>query len=212
MLEKAVNMVNEESPDLVILGGDITDDFSTKAQMKEAYEILKNLKSDTYYVFGNHDCQLKSDMADGRQYTEEELVQTIENSGIKVLKDEAVKISDDMVILGREDASRPDRRKSVDELKGIDTNAFLITADHQPYEDEDIIATGADLQLSGHSHAGQVFPNHFIYWVLGLNAYGEYEVGNTKLIVSSGEALWAVPFKNEGHSEITMVTIKPEKD
>lgn len=208
MLESAVDKINEAGPDLVILGGDITDDFTTKAEMEEAYSILGKIKADTYYIFGNHDRQSRADIADGRQYTEAELVSAIEGNGIRILQDEAVEISDELVLLGREDVERESRR-APDELPETASDVFLLTADHQPYATEDILAEGADLQLSGHSHAGQLFPNRIIYQILGYDAYGKYDIGSTKLIVSAGESLWNVPLRTEAHSEILMVTIKP---
>lgn len=208
-LTSDVELLNSMAPDCVILGGDITDDCSTKENMEEAYRILSALSCDTYYVYGNHDRQAYAARSGAEFYTEAELRNAIERAGIRILKDETAELTDSIVLLGREDASREDRR-APEELPTVPLNAFLVVADHQPYETEDILACGAQVQLSGHSHAGQLFPNGMLYSLLGYDQYGAYDVGGTKLFVSAGEGGCGELFRTDGHSEILTLTILPQ--
>lgn len=210
MLSEAVDMINAEEPDIVILGGDVTDDYTTKEQMKEAYSILSGIESDTYFIFGNHDRQPDAVFANGPQYTVDELVSTIEDSGIIILQDDVSKISDEIVLLGREDVTMEASRMPADELDFfIDRDKLVLMAAHSPFDTEDIVAMNADLTLSGHSHASQTFPNSPVFYFMGLLSHGVYDVEGRNTLVSSGAGTWAVPFRTEGNSEITVVRIIP---
>ena len=202
-----VARINALQPDIVILGGDITDDFTSLAEMQEAYRILSGLRSKTCFIFGNHDLQAHARLADGAQYTEAELLGQIEAAGITVLRDALIPLRDDILLLGREDASLPAGRKALADFAPHD--AFLLIADHSPYDSEDIRLSGADLQLSGHSHAGQLFPNSLLMALLDYNVYGRYTFGETELIVSAGEGVWHTPFRTDAHSEILLVNLLP---
>ena len=87
----------------------------------------------------------------------------------------------------------------------------MLSIDHSPFEYADIIATKADLQISGHSHAGQLFPLKTIYNLGGFNAYGKYHHGDTDVFVSSGFSGWGVPLRTEVRSEYVVVNLVPEK-
>lgn len=166
----------------------------------------------TYFVFGNHDRQPDADLVGGRSYTDEELAATIKGNGITMLVDEYVVVSDDLVLLGREDMSRGDDRQPGSALtsQNPDASAFLLVADHQPYTDEeDAAAIHADLQISGHTHAGQLFPLQFVYNMVGLPAYGEHTLGGNHLFVSSGQSGWGFPLRTEARCTWNLVTLSP---
>lgn len=193
-LENVVNQVNQLNLDFVVLGGDITDEYSTQEDLQKAYEILGKLNAKTYYVYGNHDRQYDAQYAHGRQYSIEEHKDTIQQNGIQILSDEFVNINADYTILGREDYSSGNR-KAPSETKFPDTQKFKITFDHNPFEDEDVLGLGSDLQVSGHSHAGQFWPMNLIEEPIGYESNGEYQRGNTLLYVSTGEAGWQIPLR-----------------
>ena len=208
-LRADVALINAAEPDLVILGGDITDDFSTRPEMEKAYAILGEIHAPTYFIFGNHDRQAHAFLANGHKYTEAELTQTIEANGITVLRDTAVMIGNDFILIGREDESRADGRKALCDIGNTDHSAFLLIADHQPYDTEELAPFGADLQLSGHSHAGQLFPNSLFMELTGHNTYGRYAIDGTTLIVTAGEGVWHTPFRTDSHGEILIVKLVP---
>ena len=208
VIEKEIENMKAENPDAIILGGDITDDYTTKEQAQQLYSLLGNCGIPVYYLHGNHDRQKHAEYAHGMQYTAAELERIISSNGIIVLKDEYVSLGDDLLLLGREDVSEKGTRKEASDLKNPDKSKYLIVADHQPVEFEENLVTGADLQLSGHTHAGQLFPLGEIF---GLFSYskGEYKSGDSLMLVSSGAAGWREPFRTDAHSQFEVITLKP---
>ena len=211
-LEDTVSQINAAHPNFVILGGDVADEFTSAESLERTCELLGTIEAPTYFIYGNHDRQPDGDLVGGRTYTDDELVAALENNGIIVLTDEYVAVSDDLVLLGREDISAGEARQPGSALESQNPNpsAFLLVADHQPYaEKEDAAAIGADLQLSGHTHAGQLFPLQFIYNAIGLPTYGEYTLGGSTLWVTSGESGWAIPLRTEASCTWNLVTLAP---
>ena len=208
-VDDALAEIAELKPDFVLLGGDITDENTTAEEMQSIYRKLGALPAPVYFIYGNHDRQGHGDYVGGAKYTPEELTAAIEANGITILRDEAVKFGDDLTILGREDVSAGDRRCKVSALPPISGDSFLLTADHNPFLEEDILETGADLQLSGHSHAGQFFPLQYIYLLGEKYVYGDYQVGNTTLYVSSGITGWYYPFRTVAHCNYEVVHLVP---
>ena len=115
------------------------------------------------------------------------------------------------MLLGRED-SDCDRRISVDMLKQRPNNKYVITLDHSPYSYDDITATGADLQLSGHVHAGQLFPLREVYPLTVQNIYGDYRYGDTELYVSAGFSGWCFPLRSEAHCHYEVINLKKDNE
>lgn len=191
VVEKAFREIRELHPDFIMLGGDISDEQSENGEMKWTYEQLGKMDVPVYYIYGNHDRQPRSAYMYGPAYSREELADTITGNGLIILQDELVPITDELYLLGREDTSEI-TRKDVSELEKAPEGAYVIVVDHSPYEDEDIISYGADLQISGHTHAGQFFPLCMIYDMLNYHAYGDYQIGSTNVLVSSGISGWAI--------------------
>ena len=131
------------------------------------------------------------------------------NSGVTILKDDCVQFSDEIVLLGREDSSRTSR-KAVKDLPVRPEGAYVINTDHSPYQNDDIRETGADLQFSGHTHAGQIFPIRALYTIAGLNVVYDYKIGTTDLYVSPGIGNWYYPFRNESHCSYAVIDLIPE--
>ena len=207
-VQEAIFEIATLKPDFIVLGGDITDEFTTLDEMQTTYSLLASLDIPIYFVYGNHDRQDNADIAGGAKYTVEELEHSLKGYGLTVLQDQWVRISDDLVILGREDISQ-ESRLSVGELEKRPENAFVLCIDHSPYQTQDIIDTKADLQLSGHTHAGQLFPLRLLYTIFGYDAYGKYHYGNTDLYVSSGISGWSVPLRTEAACHYEVVTLLP---
>ena len=209
-LEKVIDSINEQKPEFVILGGDITDEFTSYDELTQTYELLSKLEAPTYFIYGNHDRQTQAKLSGGRTYTDEQLTEAIGNAGITILADEYVRIADDLYLLGREDISEKDKRtpweKLDDPYKG---EGALLVADHQPYDKDQSKNASAALQVSGHTHAGQVFPNRVIYSILGLETYGEFERADSLLYVSSGLGCWGTPIRTEGRCEWALITLHP---
>ena len=208
--EKALHEIKEQEPEFIVLGGDITDEYTTKEEMQELYARFGELDIPIYFIFGNHDRQDNASLAGGMKYTEEELAETMLANGITIVKDDYVRLADDLILLGREDPSRPEERLSPNDLPALPGEGYLICIEHTPYQPEDILAQNADLQLSGHTHDGQYFPLHTVYALLGLYVKGYYRVANTDLYVSPGIAGWAIPTRTESHCSYEVVTLHPK--
>ncbi|WP_410320210.1 metallophosphoesterase [Methanobrevibacter sp.] len=206
--------MNNLKPDIIVLGGDIVDERTTKEDMQEIFEELGKINSTygTYYIFGNHDRQpYTTDYENGnRTFTDSDLNQSIEKNRIKILNDDKIIINNDIVLAGRSDAEWEDsiNRTDVNEiLNESDLSKYIVVLDHQPVEYEKNSQEHVDLQLSGHTHGGQVFPYGTLYQLSGRLNYGEYEIGDMKQIVSSGLTGWGWPMRNEAKCEYVLINI-----
>lgn len=210
VVDKALEDIKELKPDMLLLGGDITDEFTSKENMEYIYEKIASLNIPTYFVYGNHDQQENGKKRLGyTRYSGEDLRNTIEKNGITILCENYVEINSDLILLGRDYPMKIHNRKDTKDLLPLPSNRYVICMDHTPYQNEDILELKADLQLSGHSHAGQLFPLQLIYKIIGLNVYGDYYIGDTHLYVSSGIAGWGVPLRNEEHCHYEVFDLKP---
>lgn len=214
LVKDSILKMNNLKPDIVLLGGDIVDERTTKDSMQEIFEELGKINSTygTYYIFGNHDRQpYTSDYENGnRTFTDSDLDQSIEKNRIKILNDDKITINNDFVLVGRSDAEWEDsiNRTDVNEiLNESDLSKYIVVLDHQPVEYEENAQEGVDLQLSGHTHGGQVFPYGMIYDLSGRLNYGEYEIKDMKQIVSSGLTGWGWPMRNEAKCEYVLINI-----
>ncbi|MBO6176087.1 MAG: metallophosphoesterase [Treponema sp.] len=206
---KTIDKINRENADLIILDGDITDENTSKKEMLNVFKILGSLKAKygIYYVYGNHDRQLYTSSP---AFSLEELDEAITENGIRILQDYAVLIDKDLVLAGREDFSMDhmEKRSSINEiLEGFSRNSFIIVADHQPKDVSAVKKAGADLLLSGHTHAGQIFPAGRIMDAAGSFTYGKYTDGNFSVIVTSGIAGWGYSFRTERNCEYAVVNL-----
>lgn len=199
-------------PDMVVLCGDIVDEGTTKGQMEEAMSILGTIESPlgTYFVHGNHD---KTRYAGNPNFTAEELERAIREAGIHILADERVRVTQDFTVVGRDDRSFPrnGRRKEVDELlEGARQDDFILLLDHQPCELPAVDKAGCDLMLSGHTHAGQIWPAGLISQGTGMVElnYGYRRLDHLQAIVSSGIAGWGYPVRTSRHCEYVVVTVE----
>ena len=216
VLRETFEEIQSKKPDIFIMGGDIVEENTSKESMEEIFAMAGKVKTTygTYYVYGNHDKQPYTENPD---YTGEELAQAIEKSGIRILQDSYVEINDDLILAGRDDAgwSNISGRKTTEELlQNISEREreekYILVVDHQPVEAEDNAQAGVDLELSGHTHAGQIWPvGHFTEMAGQLN-YGMYQRGKCKVIVSSGVAGWGYALRTQGNCEYVMINLKKQ--
>ncbi|MDO5850360.1 MAG: metallophosphoesterase [Methanobacteriaceae archaeon] len=214
LLKENIAKMNDIHPDIIVLGGDIADERTSKESMKEAFKELGKLNSSygTYFVYGNHDEQPNErDYIDGtKPYTNNELISAIEDNGIVILEDSKVKINNDLILIGRDDAGHgnTNQREDVkDLLKTSDLSKFIIVLDHQPLDEVNNSKLGCDLQIAGHTHGGQIFPYGLVTDIQGKANYGVYSFGEMKEIVSSGFCGWGIPLRNENPCEYVVIHI-----
>ncbi|AKB78534.1 Phosphoesterase [Methanosarcina horonobensis HB-1 = JCM 15518] len=204
-LKAMVNRINELDPDIVFLAGDTIDEDVKLFVDNKMPEILNKLRSKygVYAVLGNHEyIGGNSKLA----------VEHLQQAGINVLVDKCIKVNNQFYVAGRDDrmAGRVNGKQRLELsgiLDGIDHSLPIILLDHQPINLEEGQLNGIDLQLSGHTHNGQFFPNTLISKCVFENSWGYLRKGGCQIIVSAGFGTWGPPIRIGSNSEITDITI-----
>jgi len=194
-----VNKINSLNPDIIILDGDIVDEDLAPVIRQNLGESLKALKAKfgVWAITGNHE------YIGGVIPAVEYLIA----HNIKFIRDSSVLIDNRFWLVGREDRDRTrftgQPRKSLEEvMKDVDRSYPVILLDHQPFNLSNAVAQGADLQLSGHTHHGQLFPANLITDAIYELSYGYKKIGNTHFYVSSGFGTWGPPVRIGTSAEI----------
>jgi len=205
-LQEMTAMINSLNPDLVLLPGDIIDEGVDLAAEKEIPQVLKSLKPrwGSYASMGNH--EYISGNADTAVYF-------LNRAGITVVRDQAVEVADNLYIVGRDDSSRhrfdgSERLDLATLMSTIDKNRLpVILLDHEPFNLDVSEKEGVDLQFSGHTHLGQLFPNNYITGAIFEKDWGYLRKNNFQIIVSSGFGTWGPPIRIGNRPEIVNVLI-----
>ncbi|NLW43586.1 MAG: metallophosphoesterase [Syntrophomonadaceae bacterium] len=205
-LRKMVEMVNSLEPDLVLLPGDIIDENIRPFLEQKMSETLRLLspKYGTYAVLGNHEYM-------GGHV--DETIRHLEEAGVKVLRDRWVLVADSFYVVGRDEvmsryAGRRPRTPLSQILAGVDHTKPIIMIDHQPIDLDEADRVGIDLQVSGHTHLGQLFPNQLVTDRLFENDYGYSKKENLQVIVSCGYGTWGPPIRIGNTPEILYIKVK----
>ena len=134
----------------------------------------------------------------------EEVEQFLTLTPITLLRDSVVTLENGIQVIGRDDRRQRDR-ESLDKLvRQTDPSKPILLIDHQPYDLERTVDAGIDLQFSGHTHHGQVWPLTYLTDYLFELSYGYEKRENTHLYVSSGLSLWGPPYRIGTDSEIVV--------
>jgi hypothetical protein len=205
---KLSSMLKEIDPDIVLLLGDIIDGEIGPVLRGDLLQYFTCPKCNfgLFAVAGNHE------YIGGGGKT----IPYIESKGIRVLKDEIVTLNGGIQLLGRidKDASRfyaKERLPLGELMKKADNTKPVILLDHQPFHLDESVKNGIDLQLSGHTHNGQMWPlNHITRMIYDIS-YGYQKRGNTHIIVSSGYGLWGPRVRSGSRSEVLLINIKFEE-
>ena len=199
-LQKYVKLINEQHPDIVLLAGDIFDNVPAPVIKQNMNGDLRKIEAPlgVYAVPGNHEYI-------GRDI--EKAVEYLQSANIHVLRDSVALIDDDFYLVGRDDRMNHNRKTLSQLMLEIDRSKPVIMLDHQPYHLEEAEAAGVDLQLSGHTHYGQVWPVTWITRSMYEHAYGYLEKGDTKYWISSGLGIWGGKFRIGSRSEYVVAKI-----
>lgn len=209
-IDNEIEKINNENADIIVLVGDIVDENTSATEMNKIFEKLSKIKNKNgiFYTFGNHENSIYGVPV---EYTSEELKESIEANDIKILSDKSITINEDLTIIGRNDytSSYYARMPSEDLIKDLDKEKFLLLLDHQPLELEKNAKLEYDLQVSGHTHRGQIFPAEFLMkkFNLGELIYGMKKINNFTAIVTSGMGVWGYPIRTSGNSEYVVINI-----
>ena len=206
-LERIVQHINSLNPDLVLLPGDVVDEDIGPVIRNNLGETLRKIRS-KYGVFaitGNH--EYIGGVEPACKYLAEH--------GITMLRDTWVKIGDSLYVVGREDISirgfTGKTRKPLSELMAeVDKSYPVILMDHQPFRLAEAEANGVDLQLSGHTHHGQLWPFNFITKKVYELSWGYKKKGNTHYYVSCGVGTWGPPIRTGNRPEIINIKLQFE--
>jgi hypothetical protein len=202
-LEKVVAKINALQPDLVVLPGDIVDMYVPRAGVSEMIATLQKISAPlgVFSVTGNHEYYggLKKNL------------QYLAQAGVRVLQDEALRIDDAFYLIGRKDRtalSFGETRKTLKEILSLtDPELPLILLDHQPYQLQEAEEAGIDLQLSGHTHAGQLIPLNWINKKVWEQYWGYLRKGTSQYFVSCGVGTWGPPARTGSTPEIIEIRL-----
>ncbi len=223
-IARMVNKINQENADLVVICGDIFDNsYDAIDDVFKLVSLLKSIKSKygTYAVYGNHDISEKILVGFTFNYRDKKqsdlrMDKILSDSNITLLRDQTILIDDSFYLVGRADATRPgrnidERKTASDLLKNLDKSKPIIVLDHQPRELDLLKENGADLDLSGHTHDGQIFPMNIIVHMVWDNAYGIKEYGDFKSIVTSGVGVYGPNMRIATIAEVNVINIEFKK-
>ncbi len=197
-VERFANKIEKINPDLMIFGGDIVEGDREDENMKVFEKLLSGIHTryGVFAVLGNHE-----------YYAGQEQGSFFNKAGIKVLCDTILVIDSSFNLGGRFDTHLRSRKSIDDIMSYADTNLPVIMVDHRPTDLERVSKTAVDVQLSGHTHNGQLFPLNLIIRRLYRLSRGYEKIGNTHFFVTSGIRLWGPPVRTTGKSEIMVIDI-----
>jgi len=205
---KLVRLINAQKPDLVLLCGDLVDGDIASVLRKNLGKHLQEIKSvmGVYAIPGNHE------YIGGIQKT----LPYLESINIKELRDKVLVLPNGVQVIGRDDhdnrqMGEENRRKTLKELMvGLDKTFPVIVMNHQPFNLEEAVDEGVDLQFSGHTHHGQLWPLNYITKAVFELSWGYLKKGNTNFYVSSGFGSWGPPVRLGNTPEVVVFDLKFE--
>ncbi|MCP4149108.1 MAG: metallophosphoesterase [bacterium] len=202
IIDYIVGKVNELEPDLIVFTGDMMD--GKVWESPGICERLKSLKAThgVVAVTGNH--EFFSGYGN--------FAKLAAQSNIKVLRNESITIAGAIQIIGLEDfegrrfaSSGPDLEKAI---KGLDHSKPMIVLNHRPAYFSKAVEKGVDLQLSGHTHAGQIPPMDLMVWFYYKYPSGLYEIDGSYIYTSPGTGYWGPPMRFLSRNEIVKITLE----
>jgi len=195
-----ITRVNELKPAAVFIPGDLFDGMEAGFDwINHPFTKLQAPKG-IYYSFGNHDLYLGFNRVSD----------LLKDNPVEVL-DNKMMVVDGLQIIGISYSFNSDFNLEAEILKQVNYNpnqpSILLL--HAPKNINLAKKAGIDLQLSGHTHDGQLWPfNYVVNWAHKGYGYGFFQEGNFSLIVTSGVGSWGPPLRTAARSEIVKITLK----
>ena len=205
--ERIVEMINETAPDLVAIVGDVVD--ATVDELGPAAEPLQDLHSreGTFFVTGNHEYFVEDPFSWLRELERLD-VQPLRNENTPIRRGTAAfNLAGVNDFAGESHSDAPDFDRT---LSGLDPSGPTILLAHQPVLIEEAAERGVDLQLSGHTHGGQMWPFHYIVRLVQPSLAGLSTVDNTQLYVTRGAGFWGPPVRIGAPPDITVLSLQGE--
>lgn len=198
-LKKFVEMINAEEPDLIVIGGDLIDNSLLPLYQQHMAEELNQLKAPMgiYMVPGNH--EYISGIAECKEF--------LKDTPVTLLCDSVVTLPNGLQIIGRDDRANRRRQPIAELMKKVDASKPCLLLDHQPYEVAKKDSLGIDIQFSGHTHHGQVWPLSILVENMYEQSHGYRKWTNSHVYVSSGLSLWGPPFRIGTDSDMAVIQV-----
>lgn len=196
---RVVRTVNSAQPDLVAIVGDLVD--GTVENVGPAAEPLRELRSQhgTFFVTGNH--EYFGDAAAWVDHLREMGIHPLENARVEMPGFDLAGVND---VRGEDTGEGPDFEKA---LGDRDTARASVLLAHQPVQIHEAVDHGVDLQLSGHTHGGQLFPFHLVVGLANPTVAGLERYGDTQLYVTRGAGGWGPPVRVGADPDVTIVRL-----
>lgn len=203
-LQKMVSLVNQQHADVVLLAGDVFDEDLGPVIENNLGDLLKTLeaKHGVYAILGNH--EFYGNAGEAQKY--------MEAHNITVLRDSVAVLPNGITLAGREDLtyeqmSGNSRAKLNQLLSDVDKSKPVVVMDHQPADLQEPASNNVDLQVSGHTHNGQMWPFNYITSALFEISKGYRKINGSHFYVSSGYGTWGPPIRTNSRSEIIVLNL-----
>lgn len=203
--EKFVRLVNEQNPDLVVIAGDLIDGHIEPVETARLDEIMREIRAPlgVFSSFGNH--EYFGDIPRQKAFFKRANIRLLQDESALVESAEGVQLR----IAGRDDAINHFRApiKNILENKpaGMRETTPTLVLDHQPKGASEAVDAGADFVLSGHTHAGQLWPGTWLVSLFNPHVHGIWREKETLGYVTSGLGLWHLPYRIGSESELVVI-------
>ncbi|MFF2715531.1 metallophosphoesterase [Streptomyces sp. NPDC058011] len=196
---RIVDTINSTSPDLVAVVGDLVD--GSVADLGSAAEPLAGLRArhGSFFVTGNH--EYFSGAEQWVNHVRELGLIPLENARVEMGGFDLAGVND---IAGETEGQGPDFVRA---LGDRDRSRAAVLLAHQPVVIHDAVEHGVDLQLSGHTHGGQLWPGNYLAELANPTVAGLEQYGDTQLFVSRGAGAWGPPVRVGAPADITVVEL-----
>jgi predicted MPP superfamily phosphohydrolase len=197
--QRVVDTVNATQPDLIAVVGDLVD--GSVEDLGPAAAPLAGLRArhGSYFVTGNH--EYFSGAAQWVEQVRELGLHPLENARTALPAFDLAGVND---LQGESEGQGPDFARA---LGDRDTSRAVVLMAHQPAQIHEAVRHGVDLQLSGHTHGGQLFPGNFVAEAANPTVAGLDTYGDTRLYVTRGAGAWGPPTRVGAPSDITVVEL-----
>ncbi|GAA0565973.1 MULTISPECIES: metallophosphoesterase [Streptomyces] len=197
--QRVVEAVNRTNPDLIAVVGDLVD--GSVADLGPAAEPLRALRArhGSYFVTGNHEYYSGADA--WLDHVRELGLRPLENERTELPGFDLAGVND---VGGESEGQGPDFGKA---LGGRDRSRASVLLAHQPVVIHDAVKAGVDLQLSGHTHGGQLWPGTYVAELANPTAAGLDRYGDTQLYVTRGAGAWGPPVRVGAPPDVTVVEL-----
>jgi len=205
-LARMLDVVRKEAPDMLVSTGDLVD--GPLEHLPGLLDQFRDIRPalGKYAVTGNHEFYVGLD--DALAFTE--------RAGFEILRGASRDVGGVLTIAGIDDPAakgfglRGRSNGEKDALEGLPRDRFVLFLKHRPVVEEESLGL-FDLQLSGHTHRGQIFPFRHIVRLYFPTESGLHDLGHSHVYVSRGAGTWGPPIRFLAPPEVTVIELVRKK-